>query len=211
MAFRTSAAAIGLAGVLLLAGCGGGMPDEEAVAGPTTPLPPAATAATEPAAPTESDAPPPVTVRFSDESVALQAWTYRYRNVCADGAPPAKPADVGSPEEVLVEFPVNGTLPTPQARLAFLANPDGPVDSYGVELELTNLAATPKQASARITVRAANGAELTFDAVRSDLGACRRGPPTGTARTSRASRPADEIEGNEPSVALRFTPELPAL
>ena len=225
-------------------------------------------------------------------------------NLCVDGAPPAKPADVGSPEEVLVEFPlpdwsftasfqpagkqcgriqeapleaagdgrfvlrpagragtydvtlfgrrdgdlvttfrwttpVDGPLPTPPARLAVLANPDGPVDSYGVELELTNLAATPKQASARITVRAANGADVTFDATRSDLGclpegtvywdgpdeqgtaaaALGQGPFTyevelvldGARHVAEATWPGDQIAGNEPSVALHFTPELPAL
>ena len=304
MAFRTSAATIGLAGVLLLAGCGGGMADEEVVAGPTTTSPPATTTATEPVAPTESDAPPPVTVHFFDQSVALRAWTYCYGNLCADGSPPAAPADVGSPEEVLVEFPlpdwsftasfqpagkpcgriqevpleaagdgrfvlrpaghagtydvtlfgrgdgdlfttfrwttpVDGTLPTPQARLAVLANPDGPVDSYGVELELTNLAATPKQASARVTVRAADGNSVAFDATRSDLGclpegtvywdgpdeqgtaaaALGQGPFTyevelvldGARHVAEATWPGDQIAGNEPSVALHFTPELPAL
>ena len=304
MAFRTSAATIGLAGVLLLAGCGGGMADEEVVAGPTTTSPPATTTATEPVAPTESDAPPPVTVRFFDQSVALRAWTYCYGNLCADGSPPAAPADVGSPEEVLVEFPlpdwsftasfqpagkpcgriqeapleaagdgrfvlrpaghagtydvtlfgrgdgdlfttfrwttpVDGPLPTPQARLAVLANHDGLVDSYGVELELTNLAATPKQASARITVRAANGADVTFDATRSDLGclpegtvywdgpdeqgmaaaALGQGPFTyevelvldGARHVAEATWPGDQIAGNEPSVALHFTPGFPAL
>ncbi|MGH3043402.1 MAG: hypothetical protein ACRDM2_01625 [Gaiellaceae bacterium] len=304
MAFRTSAATIGLAGALLLAGCGGGMPDEEVVAGPTTPSPPAATTATEPGAPAESDAPPPVTVHFFDQAVALRAWTYCYGNLCADGSPPAAPPDVGSPEEVLVEFPlpdwsftasfqpagkpcgriqeaslepagdgqfllrpvgragtydvtlfgrgngdlfttfrwttpVDGTLPTPQARLAVLANPDGPVDSYGVELELTNLAATPKQASARITVRAADGDAVVFDATRSDLGclpegtvywdgpdeegiaaaALGHGPFTyevelvldGARHVAEATWPGDQIAGNEPSVALHFTPGLPAL
>jgi len=280
------------------------MPEEEVVAGPTTTPPPATSTATEPAVPTESDAPPPVTVRFFDQSVALRAWTYCYGSVCADGSPPAAPADVGSPDQVLVEFPLpdwsftasfqpagkpcgriqeaslepagdgrfvllpvgradtydvtlfgrgdgdlfttfrwttpaDGALPTPEARLAVLAGHDGEVDSYGVELELTNLARTPKQASARITVQAADGAELTFEATRSREGcwpegtvywdgpdakgleAARlgEGPFTyrvevvldGSRHVAEAVWPTDEIAGNEPSVALEFSPRLPAL
>ena len=305
MTRRTTAATFSLLGTLLLAGCGGGMPDEDVVAGPATSPPPAATAPAEPVdVPTESDAPPPVTVHFFDQSVALRAWTFCYRNLCADGSPPAAPADVGSPEEVLVEFPlpdwsftasfqpagkpcgriqetplepagdgrfvlrpaghagaydvtlfgrgggdlfttfrwttpVDGPLPTPQARLAVLANHDGRPDSYGVELELTNLARTTRQASARITVRAANGDAVTFDATRSDLGclpegsvywdgpddkgleaaALGEGPFSyrvelvldGVGYVADATWPTDEIAGNEPSVALRFVPSLPAV
>ena len=305
MAPRTSAATIGLACLLLLAGCGGGMPDEEVGAGPAPTSPPATTTPTKPAgAPTEADAPPPVTVHFFDQSVALRAWTYCYINLCADGSPPATPAAVGSPEEVLVEFPlpdwsftasfqpagkpcgriqeaslepagdgrlvlrpvgragtydvtlfgrgngdlfttfrwttpVDGTLPTPQARLAVLAGDDGEVDSYGVELELTNLARTPKQASARITLRSADGEAVTFDATRSRLGclpegtvywdgpddqgqaaaALGEGPFAyrvellldGARFLAEATWPSDEIVGNEPSVALDFTPSLPSL
>jgi hypothetical protein len=60
------------------------------------------------AGPLDLEQPPPVTVRFFDESVALEAWTYCYRSVCADGAPPAEPSDVGNPGEVVVEFPLAG-------------------------------------------------------------------------------------------------------
>jgi hypothetical protein len=245
-----------------------------------------------------------VTVHFLDQSVALRAWTYCYGNLCADGSPPAAPADVGSPDEVIVEFPLpdwsftasfqpagkpcgriqeaslepvgdgrfvlrpvghadtydvtlfgrgdgdlfttfrwttpaDGPLPTPEARLAVLAGHDGEVDSYGVELELTNLAHTPKQASARITVRAADGAEVTFDATRSSMGCfpegtvywdgpdakgleaagLGEGPFTyrvdivldGIRHVAEAEWPADEIRGNEPSVGLEFSPGLPSL
>jgi len=243
-------------------------------------------------------------VRFFDESVALQAWTFCYRSLCADGAPPAEPPDVGDPEEVVIEFPltgwsftalfrpaanecgrvqevpleaagdgrfvlrpagdagaydvtlfgrgdgdlfatfrwttpIDGTLPTPQARLAVLANRDGPAQSYGVELELTNLARTPRQASARITVQAEDGDTVTFNATRSRTrclpegtvywdgpdekglaaAALGEGPFTyrvelvldGARYLATATWPADEIVGNEPSVALHFTPGLPRL
>ena len=189
-------------------------------------------------------------MRFSDESVALQAWSYCFDSVCIDGSPPAEPADVGNPEEVAVEFPLPGwsftasfrpagdecgrvqevpleaggdgrlvlppagragaydvtlfgrgdgdlvttfrwTTPgdgvpaTPQARLAVLAGDDEEVDSYGVELELTNLARTPRQASATITIEAADGKAVTFDATRSRLPCLPTS--TGMGRTRKAS------------------------
>jgi hypothetical protein len=296
---RASAA---FAAVLLLAACGEASSDPQVGAGPKTPSTTAPSA--KPTAPPELDRPPPVTVRFFAESVDLQAWTYCYRTVCADGSPPARPPDVGSPEEVVVEFPlrgwsftaffrpaanecgrvqevsleavgerrfvlrpagfagtydvtlfgrgdgdlfttfrwttpIDGALPTPQARLAVLAGHDRRPESYGVELEVTNLARTPRQASAKITVRARDGDSLTFNAKRSDtrclpegtvywdgpdekgltaadLG---EGPFTykvellvdGARYVATATWPADEIVGNEPSVALQFTPNLPGL
>jgi hypothetical protein len=299
---RTRWAAAALAAALLLAACGEDPGDPERGAGrPTTGTD---APSVEPTAPPELDKPPPVTVRFFDESVALEAWTYCYRTVCADGIPPAEPADVGNPEEVIVEFPlrgwsftadfrpagnecgrvqqvpleaagdrrfvlrpagyagnydvtlfgrgngdlfvtfrwttpIDGALPTPEARLAVIADHDGRPDSYGVELELTNLARTPGEASARITVQAADGDALTFDAERSDT-RCRpegtvywdgpdakglaaaalgEGPFTyrvelvldGARHVATATWPADEIVGNEPSVVLHFTPSLPGL
>jgi hypothetical protein len=64
--------------------------------------------------------------------------------------------------------PTQGPLPKPEARLAVLAGNDGDVVSYGVELELTNLAQTPKEASATITVRASSGKSVTFHASRAE-------------------------------------------
>jgi hypothetical protein len=294
--------ATALAGLLLLAACGEAAPDPQVGASPertTTTAP-----SVEPNAPPGLDAPPPVTVRFFDESVALQAWSYCYRTACVHGSPSAQPPDVGNPEEVVIEFPlagwsftayfspaanecgriqevpleaagdgrfvlrpaghagaydvtlfargggslsttfrwttpIDGALPTPQARLAVLAGDDGRPDSYGVELQVTNLARTPTQASARITVQAANGEAVTFNAERDDarchpegtvywdgpdekgLAAAALGEGPFTYRVelvlddarffATASWPADEIVGNEPSVALHFTPNLPGL
>lgn len=301
MAWAKSATAA-LAGLFLLAACGETTPGPQVGAGrePTTTAPPSP----EPTVPPGLDAPPPVTVRFFDKSVALQAWSYCYRTVCADGSPPAEPPDVGNPEEVIIEFPlkrwsftayfrpganecgriqeapleavggrrfvlrpaghadayevtlfgrgggslsttfrwttpVDGALPTPEARLAVLANHDGRPDSYGVELQVTNLARTPTQALARVTVQAADGDAVTFSATRSQ-GHCQpegtvywdgpdekglaaaalgEGPFTyrvelvldGARYAATATWPADEIVGNEPSVALHFTPSLPGL
>ena len=54
--------------------------------------------------------------------------------------------------------PIDGPLPQPEARLAVLAGHDGKTDSYGVELEVSNLARNPEEAVATITVRAETGA-----------------------------------------------------
>jgi len=135
--------------------------------------------------------------------------------------------------------PIDGPLPEPEARLAVLADHDGQTDSYGVELEVSNLASTPEEAQATITVRAVTGEEITFVASRGDSrcwpegtiywdGPDKRGleaaplgegPFTyevelvldGARYAATASWPADVIVGNEPSVALEFTPDLPAV
>jgi len=129
-------------------------------------------------------------------------------------------------------------MPVPDARLAVLADHDGEVDSYGVELELSDLRATPRSARAEITVTAANGVSLTFEAIpakgclgegaiywngpdRAGRQAARLGPAPfrydvavvldAVRHTATAYWPADLIDGNEPSVELRFSPPLPAL
>jgi hypothetical protein len=135
--------------------------------------------------------------------------------------------------------PRDGPLPRPEARLAVLADHDGRVDSYGVELELTNLASDPRKASATITVRAETGDAVTFDATRGrqeclpegtvywdgpddqGLAAAALGGEAftyevelvldGVRHFATATWPADVIVGNEPSVTLDFTPDLPAL
>src|SRR6185503_19944992 len=135
--------------------------------------------------------------------------------------------------------PIDGPLPQPEARLAVLAGHDGKTDSYGVELEVSNLARTPEEAAATVTVRAETGEEITFEATRArsrcwpegtvywdgpdrpglDAPALGEGPFTyevelvldGVRHVATASWPADEIVGNEPSVALEFTPHLPAV
>ncbi len=134
--------------------------------------------------------------------------------------------------------PTNGPMPIPHARLAVLADHDGAVDSYGVELELADLAATPESATAEVTVTAANGESVTFAPVQApgcmaegtlywdgpdqpglDAAALGPGPFSydvvitldGVEYTATAVWPDDEIERNEPSVTLDFTPSLPSL
>ncbi|MGH2526815.1 MAG: hypothetical protein ACRDG2_08715 [Actinomycetota bacterium] len=134
--------------------------------------------------------------------------------------------------------PTDGPLPEPEARLAVLADHDGRVDSYGVEVEVSNLARTPDDATATITVRSETGEDVTFVATLSrnrclpagtvywdgpdakGLEAAALGGDTftyevelvldGERYVGTGAWPADEIVGNEPSVALRFTPDLPS-
>ena len=134
---------------------------------------------------------------------------------------------------------VDGPLPVPEARLAVLADHDGAVDSYGVELGVDNLAATPAEVLATVTVTAADGASLTFDATPATAG-CRPegslyfdGPDEqglaaaglgprpftydvvltldGARHVAHAAWPDDQIPDNQPSVALVFDPPLPSL
>jgi hypothetical protein len=245
--------------------------------------------------------PPPFRLRYEDQELALQPYTWCYSNGCADGVADDPPS-VGSPGEVRVFVPVrgwdlvatfvsadkpcgreqtveptredgwfvlrpvghagrynvdlfaqgrgdmvsrfvwdtrtDGELATPHATLAVIADHDGRPDSYGVELMLQNLAATPESASARVTVTAAGGRAVAFDATRSrqdciaDGSVYFDGPDAkgkaaaalgdfpfhydvtvtldGVAYHASADYPDDEIHGNEPSVALEFSPPLPA-
>jgi hypothetical protein len=132
--------------------------------------------------------------------------------------------------------PSDQSLPDPSARLALIADHDGVPDSYGLELQVVNLATSPTEYSATITVTAGNGRSLTFDAIPSatrctgagelnfdgpDSEAARAAglgdfPFTirvelvldGVRHVATATYPDDEIEGNEPWVVLRFTPPL---
>lgn len=56
----------------------------------------------------------------------------------------------------------DGRLPVPQASLGILAEHDGEIDSYGVELSVSNLARSPDRVEATVTVTAAGGQSLTF-------------------------------------------------
>ena len=135
--------------------------------------------------------------------------------------------------------PVDGPLPEPRARAAILADNDGNVDSYGVEIHVSNLARTPRRAHATVTVESRDGNALTFEATRArtrclpegtvywdgpdseGLEAAKLGDGPfrytvaltldGARHVATATWPDDEIRANEPSVALDFSPELPAL
>jgi hypothetical protein len=135
--------------------------------------------------------------------------------------------------------PIDGPMPEPEARVSVLAGHDGQTDSYGVELQLVNLAKTPKKASATITVIPAQG-ERTV--IRPPLvptsecnppGSVRFEAPDEVGRTAAvgtspfryevrlrldgkshravATWPDDEDPDYAPFVPLVFDPPLPAL
>ncbi|GAA2981093.1 hypothetical protein JOD63_002690 [Microbacterium terrae] len=64
------------------------------------------------------------------------------------------------------DTPADQPLPEPEASVVVIADHDGEPDSYGVELRVWNLAETPVDAVAEITVTAADGESLTFEATR---------------------------------------------
>ena len=133
--------------------------------------------------------------------------------------------------------PADQPLPGPSARLALIADHDGRPDSYGLELVVIDLPATPSQASATITVTAGNGRSMTFEATESPEACVGEGglffdepdaeakraaqlgdfPFTttveltldGVTYVATATYPDDEIPGAEPYVALEFDPPLP--
>ncbi len=276
-----------------------------------------ASSTTTTAAPTTSEDPvdpdgttsgglPAVTVTGAGAPIELEAWTFCFEGLCADGAPPTEPADVGATDAVRVEFPLDdwafeatfsavgetcprqitvpvsegadgdrtvepaghpgvydvtlsgrgagegggdlfvtfrwtttaeGTLPVPAARMAVLADNEGVVDSYGVELALSDLAATPSSAEATVTVRSSEGREHTFTPTPAEscgagtvswngpmedgktASALGTGPFTyevivvldGVSHVAEATWPDDVMADNEPSVALTFDPPLPAM
>lgn len=136
------------------------------------------------------------------------------------------------------ETPTAGEMPEPTARAAVLADHDGELDSYGVELDISNLATTPQQAEATIEVRDETGRTVTLRPRRQRgcvpdgsvwwrLGeqAAREATTLagdtfryrvtvtldGTEHVATATWPDDVVPGNEPSVDLEFNPPLPAL
>lgn len=248
--------------------------------------------------------PPPVTIHFDGRSVELKPWSYCYESGCADGAPPENPIDVGSPEEVIIEYPLedwtfkasftpagevcgrtqsaklavtetgdfivtplgfagtydvtltgrgdgslsvtfrwttpyDGPLPKPKAYIGVLADNDGNVDSYGVELSISNMAETPASAKASIAVTSSEGDSITFDATKrrtrcvaegslswngpndKGLEAAKLGSAPfeyevelwldGKRYRSRATWPDDQIPWLKPYTWLRFIPKLPGL
>jgi hypothetical protein len=133
---------------------------------------------------------------------------------------------------------VAGALPGPATgSAAVLADHDGELDSYGVEIFVQDLASQPRQASATVAVTSAGGESVTIAPRRerkcysegslsfmasddqgrqaTQLGA---GPFTYDVALTMDGRtyhglgtwPADETEDIAPHVPLTWTPELPA-
>lgn len=134
--------------------------------------------------------------------------------------------------------PTDGILPVPAATASILADHDGRVDSYGVELPIWNLADTPAEVAGQVAVTAADGSTHTFALTRQDFD-CSEGTifltaPTeeGLAAATLGSPPftyevtleldglgylgtavwPDDVDPEcAPCVPLTFTPPLPAL
>jgi hypothetical protein len=132
----------------------------------------------------------------------------------------------------------DGALPgAATGTAAVLASDDGALDSYGVELWLQDLATTPIDADARITVTAAGGGSVTLAPHRrrgcTGVGAVSFTGPASLGRRATAlgdgpfaydvdltldgttyhgtgTWPDDESPDEAPTVPLRWSPELPA-
>lgn len=142
--------------------------------------------------------------------------------------------------DVLVSFrwrtTVDAPSPPPEATVSVLADHDGVVDSYGVELDVRGLRTTPAEARASITVTSASGASTVLEPGRRPAGCddgtvgfaapaaagqvaagLGDGPFTyevrlvldGADHVATASWPDDEDDGCAPCVPLRFDPPLP--
>lgn len=74
---------------------------------------------------------------------------------------------VGGSGDVVTTFrwttPVDGPAPVPKASIAVLDEGDRQVRGYGISLGVTDLAAAPREASARVTVTSSQGASLELD------------------------------------------------
>ncbi|WP_129664894.1 hypothetical protein [Phytoactinopolyspora endophytica] len=104
------------------------------------------------------------------QSIELErtsATTFRLRAAGVAGTYDVDLFGRGDGGDVAVQFrwttTVAGELPEPEALIAVLADNDGTVDSYGVELSVVNLGDTPDRAEATVTVTAADGASLSFE------------------------------------------------
>lgn len=132
----------------------------------------------------------------------------------------------------------DGVMPVPAATASILADHDGAIDSYGVELSVWNLRETPGSASATVSVTATDGNSHIIEATRADsecsegtlyftapaaegLSAAQIGPPPfsyevilvldGQTYTGRGTWPGGVNPECNPCVPLNFEPPLPAL
>jgi hypothetical protein len=180
------------------------------------------------------------------EGTAVDAGDGDYRLAAAGPAGRYRVSLIGrapqgeAPGEFVWTTPVAGDLGEPAATMGIVWKPHQEIESSGFLLNVADLARTPQQAAARVTVTAADGASRAFDAGKAHLGCPEQGyvsfsergdslgaevvdlgPPPftyhvaldldGTTYSGVGSWPTDEIENTGGSVRLTFTPPLPAL
>jgi predicted small lipoprotein YifL len=97
-----------LLAIVSLAGCGESTPDARPADVPADKSDRNGSDGPPNTGPQDFAEPPNFRVRYGDDFVDLRPWTYCYANTCADGFPPTNPPDVGSPEQVIIEFPLAG-------------------------------------------------------------------------------------------------------
>lgn len=131
-----------------------------------------------------------------------------------------------------------GVMPEPDGHLALLSVTGDETNVYGAELSLNDLASTPENATAEITLTDADGASRTLAPMHAERGCSSEGTlffngpddlPTalgdigpfpytysvkltmdGEVHVGTAKYPDDEIKGLEPYTALTWDPPLPA-
>jgi hypothetical protein len=93
----------------ILVGCGSDDGSSAASGASSTTTTAAPTTSEDPVDPdgTTSGGLPAVTVTGAGAPIELEAWTFCFEGLCADGAPPTEPADVGATDAVQVEFPLD--------------------------------------------------------------------------------------------------------
>jgi hypothetical protein len=148
----------------------------------------------------------------------------------------------GSGNDVSASFkwttPVDGTFVQPDAYMGLVSDAGGDLNTYGLELSISDLSAQPETAQAEVTVTAANGRSMSIDANRQDGGCHAEGSAyfTGSDAQSRQVLdlgpapytyavtltlddatylgqgvwPTDERRSATPYVTLTFDPPLPA-
>ncbi len=131
--------------------------------------------------------------------------------------------------------PFDRALPEPRAGLSLIADHDGRPDSYGLDLGVSDLATTPAEASATVTVTAGNGRSTTIRTTRVTecvpegsvsftapldvaQAAAALGPfpfterveltLDGVTHVATVTFPDDHEPGDEPAVPLDFDPPL---
>lgn len=114
----------------------------------------------------------------------------------------APPGDV--PGHFIWSTAVDGPLGEPRAELSVVWKPDGTIEPAYIVLDLRDLARTPEEAAAKVTVTAGNGASMSFDMGMPEVGCPESGYVSFWRVEKRVAREAAAL-GPEP---FRYDVEL---